>query len=156
MTHVQRFGLAAMVAAMAALGQASAYAQAPAEGDSGGETAFIRDPGVQAAFDAGVKMLGEKNYKGALAEFNKALNGTAEFKGDPTFPEAHIGMGEALKALEDFQGAAVAFSRDLSRSELGGRLQRPRRGVAEGRPTSTAPRTTSPVRWSWIRTTLSS
>jgi tetratricopeptide (TPR) repeat protein len=113
MTHVQRFGLAAMVAAMAALGQASVYAQASAEGDSGGETAFIRDPGVQAAFDAGVKMLGEKNYKGALAEFNKALNGTAEFKGDPTFPEAHIGMGEALKALEDFQGAAVAFSRAL-------------------------------------------
>ena len=61
MTHVQRFGLAAMVAAMAALGQASAYAQAPAEGDSGGETAFIRDPGVQAAFDAGVKMLGRNN-----------------------------------------------------------------------------------------------
>ena len=113
MTHLQRFGLAAMVAAMAAFGQASVHAQAPAEGETGGETAFIRDPSVQAAFDAGVKMLGEKNFKGALGEFNKALNGTAEFKGDPTFPEAHIGMGEALKALEDFQGASVAFSRAI-------------------------------------------
>jgi tetratricopeptide (TPR) repeat protein len=113
MTYVQRFGLAAMVAAMAAFGQMAAYAQAPAEGESGGETGVILDPGVQAAFDAGMNMLQEQNFKGALGEFNKAVNGTTEFKGDPTFPEAFVGMGEALKALEDFQGASNAFSRAI-------------------------------------------
>jgi tetratricopeptide (TPR) repeat protein len=107
MTHVQRFGLAAMVAALAAFGGASVHAQDPAEGAAAGATGFIRDPAVQAAFDSGVKLLGEKNFKGALAEFNKAL------QVDPTFPEAHVGKGDALKALEDFQSAAIAYSRAI-------------------------------------------
>lgn len=113
MTHVQRFGLAAMVAAMAAFGQALVHAQAPAEGEAGGETVGMRAPDVAAAYASGVKLLAEKRYKEALGEFNKALNGTATFKGDPTYPEAYVGMGEALKALEDFQNAAVAFSRAI-------------------------------------------
>jgi tetratricopeptide (TPR) repeat protein len=105
MTYVRRFGLA-VVAALAAFGQSAAYAQEPAAG-AGDEVVGMRDPDAQAAFDSGVKLLAEPNFKGALSEFNKAL------QIDPTFPEAYIGKGEAQKALEDFQGAAVSFSRAI-------------------------------------------
>ena len=105
MTHMQRFGLVALVAAMAAFGPTLAYAQAPADGEA--ETQFIRDPAVQAAYDGGIKLLAEKNFKGALAEFNKAL------QGDPTFSDAYVGKGDALKGEEDYQSAAVAYSRAI-------------------------------------------
>lgn len=106
MTFRQRFVV--VMAAMAATVSAAptvVLAQAPAEGAA--PTRFIRDPAVQAAFDNGVKLLGEKKFKEALSEFNKAL------QGDPTFAEAYIGKGDALTATEDFQSAVIAFSRAI-------------------------------------------
>lgn len=105
MTFRQRIVVVMASVAAAVAAPAAVFAQAPAEG--GAPTRFIRDPAVQAAFDNGMKLLGEKKFKEALADFNKAL------QADPTFAEAYIGKGDALTAIEDFQSAVIAFSRAI-------------------------------------------
>ncbi len=108
MTYAQRLVLVTATAATVAFGQAALFAQAPAGG--GAPARFIRDPAIQAAYENGMKLLGEEKPKEALAQFNKALNGDSTVKGDPTFAEALLGKGDALKATEELQGAAVAYT----------------------------------------------
>lgn len=71
-------------------------AQAPA-----GEVS--RDPAVQAAYDAGVKLLAEEKYEDAITEFTTAT-------ADDTFAEAFLGLGDALRQLEDYQAAIQAYT----------------------------------------------
>jgi len=65
-----------------------------------------RAPEIQAAYDAGLKLLEEENYEDAIVEFAKAAT-------DDTFAEAYLGQGDALRALEDY-GAAIQNYRKAS------------------------------------------
>jgi tetratricopeptide (TPR) repeat protein len=100
-----------MVAAATVFGQSLAHAQEAAEGGGGG---LIRDPAVQAAYENGVKLLAEQKYQQAVTEFNKALQPSREIpNATPDFPEAWVGKGDALAAMEDYQSAVVAYNQGI-------------------------------------------
>jgi tetratricopeptide (TPR) repeat protein len=108
MTYVQRFALAAFAAAAVVCSHVPVQAQEGGEDESG--TRLIRDPAVEEAYSRGRQLLTEEKPKEALAEFNKALQGTPEFQGDSSFAEAWIGKGDALSAIEDYASAVSAFN----------------------------------------------
>jgi tetratricopeptide (TPR) repeat protein len=103
MTHVQRFVFAAAIAAIAALHSSVVRAQ-EAEGEAPAPGQLMRDQTAVAAYEAGVKLLGENKSAEALARFNDAL------RIEPTWIEAYIGKGDALKAMEDYGAAVLAYS----------------------------------------------
>jgi tetratricopeptide (TPR) repeat protein len=102
MTCPQRFAAALFALAFVGLAPLAAQAQTPAPTD-----ALSRRPEVQAAYDEGMKLLGDKKYTEALAKFNEAL------RVDGSFAEAYIAKGDALKAIEAYQEAGTAYSRAL-------------------------------------------
>jgi tetratricopeptide (TPR) repeat protein len=106
MRHVLRFALALLVAAFAAGTIVAARAQEASEG-AGEETSFRRLPEVEEAYGRGVALLKEGKFKEALLEFNQAT------QADETWGEAFLGKAEAMKALEDYQGATLAYSRAI-------------------------------------------
>ncbi len=67
-----------------------------------------RDPTVQAAYDAGLKLLEEEKYEEAIVEFGKAT-------ADDTFAEAYLGEGDALRMLEDYQAAIQSYTKARDR-----------------------------------------
>ena len=75
-------------------------------------------PEMQAAYDAGVKLLEEEKYEEAIVEFSKAT-------ADDTFAEAFLGQGDALRLLEDYQAAIDSYIKardrnpDLPRAHFG-------------------------------------
>lgn len=101
--RLKHLGWAACSVAAIVLSQASVYAQESTEAPQ-----LMRPQEALTAHEAGVKLLGEENYKEALAKFNEAI------KADPTFPEAFVGKGDALRELEDYQSAANAYSQALN------------------------------------------
>lgn len=69
-----------------------------------------RDPAIEEAYEAGVNLLQEEKYDEAIAEFTKAT-------ADETFAEAHVGIGDALRKLEDYQGALQAYTAARDRNQ---------------------------------------
>jgi tetratricopeptide (TPR) repeat protein len=116
MTVIRRFGLAA-IAFSALAYPASAQEAAPAEGaaaagaagapaagaESSAPTTY-RDEAALQAFNTGRQLLGEKKYKEAIAELNKAI------AIDSTYFEALILKGDALRELQDYGNAISAYS----------------------------------------------
>jgi tetratricopeptide (TPR) repeat protein len=90
---------------VAALAPASVHAQ------------DVRAPEIMEPFNAGVQLLEEaagltgveqnRKYTEAIAAFQAAIDR------DRLFAEAHLGKAEALKELEDYQTAAMVYSRAL-------------------------------------------
>ena len=82
------------------------------------EAQTSRAPEVQAAYDAGMKLLEEEKYEEAIVEFTKAT-------ADDTFAEAYLGQGDALRMLEDYGAAIQSYTRannitqDLPRVHFG-------------------------------------
>ncbi|MCH8839310.1 MAG: tetratricopeptide repeat protein, partial [Planctomycetes bacterium] len=74
------------------------------------EAQISRDPAVQAAYDAGVKLLEEEKYEEAIVEFSKATD-------DDTFAEAFLGQGDALRMLEDYQAAIQSYTKARDRNQ---------------------------------------
>ena len=74
------------------------------------EAQLSRDPAVQTAYDAGVKLLEEEKYEDAIVEFAKAT-------ADDTFAEAYLGQGEALRLLEDYQAAIQSYTKARDRNQ---------------------------------------
>lgn len=70
-----------------------------------------RDPAVQAAYDEGVRLLGEEKYEEAIIKFNEAT------QVDDTFAEAYLGQGDALRELEDYQAALQAYTKARDRNQ---------------------------------------
>ena len=103
MSLVRRFSLAALLAAMVGAGP-SAHAQEAAvpESMSG------RDPDAIAAVLAARQLVAEGKNNEAVVEANKAL------AKDPTFPEALVAKGDAMRAAEDYAGAAKVYSDALN------------------------------------------
>jgi len=108
MSRLQQFAWLACGVAALVLSQASAGAQeaAPPAADSG---ELMRPQEALTAHAEGVRLLGEKKYQEALAQFNAAITA------DNTFPEAWLGKGDVLKAVEDYQSAAAAYSQAIDR-----------------------------------------
>ncbi len=74
------------------------------------EAQLSRDPEVQAAYDAGMKLLEEEKYEEAIVEFAKAT-------ADDTFAEAYLGQGEALRQLEDYKAAIQSYRKARDRNQ---------------------------------------
>jgi tetratricopeptide (TPR) repeat protein len=108
MSHIQRFGLAALAALVLPVGFSWAQeAAAPATDAAAAETEGMRDPIVEEAMTKGAQLLTEQKYKEAVAEFNRALSV------DPTYPDAYVGKGDALKGMEDYQTAINAYTQAI-------------------------------------------
>ena len=104
MSRLQQFAwLACSVAAMV-LSQASVQAQEAAPDES----KLMRPQAAIAAYEEGMNLLAEEKYKDALGRFNLAI------QADGTFPEAWVGKGDALQAMEDMQSAANAYTQALN------------------------------------------
>lgn len=106
MSRLQQFAwLACGVAAVVAFqGRVQAQEAAPAETGQ-----LMRPQEALTAQAEGERLLGEKKYNEAIAQFNVAI------AADNTFPEAWLGKAEVLKAVEDFQEAAAAYSQAIDR-----------------------------------------
>ena len=115
MSRLQQFAWLACGMAALVLSQASARAQdAAAPADSG---ELMRPREVLAAQAEGERLLSEKKYKEAIAQFKLAIEGDATFKGDVTFALPWLGKADALKAQEDYQAAAAAYSQAIDRDQ---------------------------------------
>lgn len=73
----------------------------------------VRAPEAREPYEQGLQLLAENKFKEALAAFNQAI------AADGAYPEAYIGKADVLKALQDYQSAAIVYSRAL---ELGSSL----------------------------------
>jgi tetratricopeptide (TPR) repeat protein len=103
MSNVQQFVQAAAVIAAGALWHVSLCAQ-----EVSGTASSGRDPAAVASVEAAMKLLSQQKYREAITEVNSAL------KLDASFPEAYVVKGDILKATEDYQGAAKAYSDALN------------------------------------------
>ncbi|MCG8450471.1 MAG: tetratricopeptide repeat protein [Pirellulales bacterium] len=77
--------------------------QIPAKAQEG----FVRDPEAVKAFEAGTQLLEQEKWDDAITAFTKAT------EIDPTLPEAFLGLGDALRALEDYQTAITNYRQAL-------------------------------------------
>jgi tetratricopeptide (TPR) repeat protein len=86
-----------------------AFLPAPARGQSssGAATEGIRDPDVMNLYNSAVEMIGQGQYRDAIAALNQVI------LKDGSFPDAYLRKGDALKAMEDYQAAGNAYSRAL-------------------------------------------
>jgi tetratricopeptide (TPR) repeat protein len=106
MSRLKQFAWLACSVAAVVLSQASVHAQeaAPAE-----EGQLMRPQEALTAHAEGQRLLEEKKPKEALVQFNLAI------AADNTFPEAWLGKGDALKAMDDFASAANAYTQAIDR-----------------------------------------
>jgi tetratricopeptide (TPR) repeat protein len=69
-----------------------------------------RAPEATEPFEQGLQLMSEGKLKEALAALNQAI------AADGTFPEAYIAKADVLKELQDYQSAAIVYSRALELS----------------------------------------
>ncbi|MCC6491766.1 MAG: tetratricopeptide repeat protein [Pirellulales bacterium] len=111
MTYVKHLAVFALLLGFSAYGTATSRAQdattaeTPAAGD---ELAAMRPKDAIAALDEGRKLAAEKNYKEAVAAFNRAISL------DETYVEALIGKADALRELKDYQAASNVYTQALN------------------------------------------
>jgi tetratricopeptide (TPR) repeat protein len=67
------------------------------------EAQLTRDPQATAAYEEGIKLLGEEKWDDAIAAFGKATDI------DNTFAEAYVGRADALRELEDYSNALTLY-----------------------------------------------
>jgi tetratricopeptide (TPR) repeat protein len=96
---------AAAAGVLAGFGQASAQVQDVLGGAPASATHAIE--AVQ-SYEEGARLLGEEKYAEAVSALNNALRIESG-----NYPEAHLAKGHALKAMEDYSGAANAYSQVL-------------------------------------------
>lgn len=106
MSRLKQFAWFACGVAAVVLSPASVQAQEAAPAEAG---QLMRPQAALTAQAEGVRLLGEKKYKEALAQFNLAI------AADDLFPEAWLGKADALKGQEDFQGAVGAYGQAIDR-----------------------------------------
>jgi tetratricopeptide (TPR) repeat protein len=96
---------AAAVGALAGFGQASAQVQDVLGGAPASATHALE---AVEKYEEGARLLGENKYPEAVAALNAALRIESG-----NYPEAHLAKGHALKAMQDYAGAANAYSQVL-------------------------------------------
>lgn len=108
MSRLKQLAWLACSVAAVVLSQGSAGAQEAAPAEAG---QLMRPQEALNAQAEGLRLMGEKKYKEALAQFNLAITA------DQLFPEAWLGKADALKAQENFQEAAAAYSQAIERDQ---------------------------------------